>query len=203
MASGRDTVASPSLVGILRALDRWLTIRILLAALLIAGVCWYFGADVSHAILIGSAVTTLGLIFLNANDIPDVGNTDWQTDSGTNLQGARRDIARLSQSLRGSHRRVGWEAVKQVQQVARHRLMLYQLDLLNPADRAGIEQLIGHDAYIILVRGERRPPFLRSFIHCLNALDALDPTKPITLRSRTRRWSPNFTLHLPRRAREQ
>ena len=193
MASRRDTAASPSLVGILRALDRWLTIRVLLAGLLVAGVCWYFGADVSHTILIGSAITTLGLIFLNANDIPEVGNTDWQTDSGTNLQGARRDIARLSQSLRGTHRRVGWEAVKQVQQVARHRLMLYQLDLLNPADRAGIEQLIGHHAYAILVRGERRPPFLRSFIHCLNAVDALDPAKPITLRSRTRRWSPNFT----------
>ena len=203
---GSDRIQAPvgpSLFGILRTLDRRATIRILLTVLLIAAVCWYFGADVSHSILIGSAVTTLGVIFMIANDNPDFGNTGWQSDSRTNRQGARRDVAQLSSSLRGSYGRVGSGAVMQAQRLARQRLALYQLDLLNPADRPRIEQLIGHHAYAVLVRGERRPPFLRSFIHCLNALDALDPTKPIVLRSRSRRWSPNFTPHRPRRARER
>jgi hypothetical protein len=197
-----QTSVEPSLFGILRTLDRRATVRTLLTALLVAAVCWYFGADVSHSILIGCAVTTLGLIFLITNDNP-VGNTGWQSDRRTDQQGARRDVAQLSQSLRGSYGRVGYGAVTRARQVARQRLVSYQLDLLNPADRPRIEQLIGHRAYAVLVRGERRPPFLRSFIHCLNALDALDPTKRITLRSRSRRWSRNFTPHRPRRERER
>jgi hypothetical protein len=205
MTTRRDMTArrGPGLFGILRALNRRATIRILLVALLIAAVCWYFGADVSHSILIGSAVTTLGLIFSIANDNPDLTDSGWRSDSQTNQQGARREVAHLSQSLRGSHGRVGFGAVTQAQRLARQRLASYQLDLLNPADRSGIEQLIGHHAYAVLVRGERRPPFLRSFIHCLNALDALDPAKPITLRSRSRRWSPSIATNAPRRPRER
>jgi hypothetical protein len=198
-----QTSVEPSLFGILRTIDRRATVRTLLTALLVAAVCWYFGADVSHSILIGCAVTTLGVIFLIANDNPDFGNTGWQSDSRTSQQGARRDVAQLSRSLRGSYGRVGYGAVTHARQVARQRLVSYQLDLLNPADRPRIEQLIGHRAYVVLVQGERRPPILRSFIHCLNALDALDPTKRITLRSRSRRRFLNFTPHRPRRARER
>jgi hypothetical protein len=203
---GADRIQTPvgrSLFGVLRALDRRATIRILLTALLIAAVCWYFGADVWHSILIGGALTTLGLIGLIANDNPDFSNTGWRIDSRSNPHGARRDVAQLSWSLRGSYGRVGSGAVLRAQRLARQRLALYQLDLLNPTDRPRIEQMIGHHAYAVLVRGERRPPFLRSFIHCLNALDALDPTRPIALRSRSRRRSPNFTPHRPRRARER
>lgn len=203
MAPNRNMTEPPSLLQVLRALNRRVTIRILLAALLIAAVCWYFGADVAHSIMIGSAATTLGLIFLIANDNPDFGNTGWRSETRTNQQGARRDVAQLSRSLRGSYGRVGRAAVTQAQRLARQRLARYQLDLLNPADRPRIEHLIGHHAYAVLVRGERRPPLLRSFIHCLNALDALDPTKPITLRPRSRPWFLNFTPRRPRRARER
>jgi hypothetical protein len=184
---GADRIQSPagrSLFGVLRALDRQATIRILLTALLIAAVCWYFGADVWHSILVGSALTTLGLIGFIANGNPDFSDTSWKTDSRSNRQGARRDVAQLSRSLRGSRGRVGSGAVLWAQRLARKRLAVYQLDLLNPGDRPRIEEMIGHHAYAVLVRGERRPPFLRSFIHCLNALDALDPTRPVALRSR-------------------
>jgi hypothetical protein len=187
----------PGLFGILRALDRRATIRILLTALLIAAICWYFGADVSHSILIGSAVTTLGLIFKITNDNPDSGNTGWRPDGHTNHKGARRDVAQLSQSLKGSYGRVGYGAVTQAQRLVRQRLVSHRLDPLNPADHPSIEQLLGHHAYAVLVRGKRRPPFLRSFIRCLDALDALDPTKPITLRYRPRHRFSNFTRHRP------
>ena len=93
--------------------------------------------------------------------------------------------------------------MSRVRQLARQRLALHQLDLNDPADRPRIEQLIGHRAYAVLVRGERRPPFLRSFLHCLDALDALDPTRPTASPSRSRRRSPNFTPHRLRRARER
>jgi hypothetical protein len=202
-ADRTNTRIGRGLFGDLRALDRRSTIRVLLVALLIAAVCWYFGADVWHSILIGSALTTLGLIGFIANANPDFNNTGWQSDSHSNRHGARRDVAQLSRSLRGSHGRVGTAAVLWTQRLARKRLAVYQLDLLDPADRPRIEQLIGHRAYTVLMRGEHRPPLLRSFIHCLDALDALDPARPIALRSRTRRWSPNFSPHRPRRARER
>ncbi len=192
---GADHIQAPVgriLLGVLRALDRRATIRILLTGLLIAAICFYFGADVWHSILIGGALTTLGLIGLIANDNPDFNNTGWQSDSRSDRRGARRDVAQLSSSLRGSYGRVGSGAVLRAQLLARQRLALYQLDLLNPADRPRIEQMIGHHAYAVLVHGERRPPLLRSFIHCLNALDALDPTRPIAPRSRSRRRFPKL-----------
>jgi hypothetical protein len=203
---GSDRAETPvglSLFEVLRGLDRRATIRVLLLALLISAICWYFGADVSHSILIGSVLTTLGVIFLIANDNPDFANTSWQSESRINRHGSRRDVAQLSQSLRGSYGRVGRGAVLQAQRVARRRLALYQLDLLNPADRPRIEEMIGHHAYAVLVRGERRPPFLRSFIHSLNALDALDPRQPMAVRSRSLRRSLNFAQHRSRRARER
>jgi hypothetical protein len=133
------------------------------------------------------------LISFIANDNPDFTNTGWQSESRSNRQGARRDIAQLSFSLRGSYGRVGSGSVQRAKRLARERLALYQLDLLNPADRPRIEQMIGHHAYAVLERGERRPPFLRSFIHCLNALDALDPARPMPLPSGSRRRSRNST----------
>jgi hypothetical protein len=190
--TGIQTPVERSLFGVLRAVDRRATIRTLIAALLIAAVCWYFRADVWHSILIGSALATLGVIGLIANDHPDFSKTGWRSDSRFNQRGARRDVAELSYSLRGSYGRVGSGAVLRAQRLARQRLALYQLDLLDPTDRPRIELMIGHHAYAVLVRGARRPPFLRSFIHCLDALDALDPTRPIAARSKSRRPSPNL-----------
>ena len=198
MARRRDrTSVRRSLLGVRRTPGRRARIRMLFTALLISTICWYFGADVWHSILIGSALTTLGMIGLIANDNPAIRNTAWQSDSRSNRQGARRDVAQLSWSLRGSYGRVGSGAVLKAQLLARQRLALYQLDVLNPADRQRVEQIIGHHACAVLVRGERRPPFLRSFIRCLDALDAIDPTRPAALQSRSRRRPPNFTPKPP------
>lgn len=206
MADRADRIRIPlgrSLLRVLRTLDRRATIRILLTALLIAAVCWYFGADVWHSILIASALTTLALVGLIANDHPDFSKTGWQSDSSSNRHGARRDVAQLSWSLRGSYGRVGSGAVLRARGVARQRLAPFKLDPLDPADRPMIEQMIGRDAYAVLARAERRPPFMRSFIHCLDALDGLDPTLSVALQSSSRRRFPNFTPHRPRRARER
>lgn len=173
-----QTLGGRSLFGILRALRPWTAAKILLLALLITAIFWYFGADVSHSILIGGAITTLWMIGVVTNDSPDFGQASWSYDSRSNEQGARRDIAQLSRSLRGSYGRVGSGAVLRVQRLAKQRLAPYQLDLLSPQDRPEIEQMIGRRAYALLLRGDRRRPFLRSFIHCLDALDALEPRHP-------------------------
>ena len=64
-----------------------------------------------------------------------------------------------------------------MRQLARHRLAQHQLDLNDPADRYEVELLIGRSAYTVLVRSKGRP-LLRSFLHCLDALDAMDRTRP-------------------------
>jgi hypothetical protein len=149
-------------------------VRAVSVALPVALICWYFGADVWHSLLIGGAVTTLLLSLAIALDAPNFGATDWRGGRGANRRGSRGDVKELSWSLRGSYGQVGGTAVRRARQVARRRLAARGLDLLNPDDRPEIERLIGRRPYVVLVRGDRRPPLLRSFVRCLDALDALE-----------------------------
>ncbi len=149
------------------------TLSVLGLAVLLGALCWYLGTDVWHSILIGGAVTTVGLVVVIANGDPDLGMDRAPTVSGANREGSRRDVDELSASLRESWGRVGGRAVWRLAQLARVRLAERQLDLKNPADRAQIEALIGRRAYRVLDRGQHRAPFLRSYVHCLDALEAL------------------------------
>ncbi|MGH9090003.1 MAG: hypothetical protein ACRDZR_01270 [Acidimicrobiales bacterium] len=180
---------------------RRVTICVLIVALLVAAICWYFGADVWHSILLGSVITTVGVIGLVGATI-DVADVSWRGGRRTNRNGSRSDVAELSWSLRGSHGRVGNSAMWRVQQLARRRLALHQLDLHDPADSRRIKQLIGRSAYTVLGRGDRRPPRLRSLLGCLDALEALDPTRTAAPLPRSRRRTPIFSPDRPKRRRE-
>ena len=191
-----------SLLGLVHLPERRVTIWALIVAVLVAVICWYFGADVWHSILLGSVLTTVGLISMVGTADGDLGNTDWRGGARPNRDGARGEVAELSWSLRTNYGRVNHKAVSRVRQLARHRLALHQLDLNDPADRRGVELLIGRSANAVLVRSERRP-VLRSFLHCLDALDALDGTRPTATPSRRRRRALVFVPHRLRRARER
>lgn len=186
----------------IRPPERRATIRVLLVALVVAVICWYFGADAWHSIVIGIALTTVGVTAWAGTAGPAPRNTDWRGDDRPKWNGARRDIAELSVSLRGRHGR-GITAAWRVKRLARQRLALHQLDLDDPADRRQIVQLIGRRTYVILVRGERRPLRLRSLLYCLDVLDALDPARSAAPPSRSRRRTPIFARQRPRRARER
>jgi hypothetical protein len=147
-------------------------VRVTLIALLVAAICWFFGADVWHSILFGTVLTAVGLIVLRGLG-PDVGTVSWRA-SGNNRHGARRDVDQLSWAMRGSYGRVDGAAVWRVQRLAAQRLALHHLELQNAADRSRIEQLLGRRAYLLLARGERRPVSLRALLQCLDALDVLD-----------------------------
>jgi len=179
------------------------TIRALIVALLVAAICWYFGTDAWHSILIASALTTVGLILFGDTVNLDLADTDWRRGDRPDRHGARTDIADLSWWLRGRHGRVNDRALSRLREVARHRLALYQFDLRNPGDRPKIEQLIGRRSCAVLVQGDHRPPSLRAFVHCLDALEALDPTRPPESPPRSRRRHSIFTPYRPRRARER
>jgi hypothetical protein len=176
--------------------------HVLLVSLLMAVISWYFGADISHSILIGTAVA-LGVVGLYGSGGPELKSTGWRGGVESSGAGARRDVAELSWSLRKSYGRVGDTAVSRVQRIARQRLALHELSLHDPADRREIELLIGRNAYALLVPDGRRAPSLRSLLHCLDVLDALEPRRPTVPPSRPRhRWL-IWSLQHSRSARER
>src|SRR6185437_7005518 len=89
--------------------------------------------------------------------------------------GTRFDIVELSSSLRGRYGRVSGPAITRLQRLATQRLATHQLDLRNPLDRPAIERLIGSASYRLLTATGKRAPLLRSYVHCLDALDAVRP----------------------------
>lgn len=191
-----------SLLGLVRLPQRRVTALALIVVVLVAAVCWYFGTDVWHSLLLGGVLTTVGLISLVGIPARDPSVTEWRAGPSPNREGARGDVAELSWSLRTSYGgRVDIRAVSRVRQLARRRLALHQLDLNDPADRPGVEALIGRSAYAVLVHRDRRP-MLRSLLHCLDALDTLGPTMPTAPPSRLRRRARIFVPNRLRRTRE-
>jgi hypothetical protein len=185
--------------GLVKSPSRGTTIRVAVVGLAVAAICWFFGADVWHSILFGTVLTAVGSIALYGLGL-EIGSTAWRV-AGSNLHGSRRDVDQLSWSMRGSYGRVDSAAVWRVQRLARQRLTHHHLDLLDPAYGPRIQQLLGRRAYIVIIRGERRPVSLRALLHCLDALDALDALdltrtpQPAPSRRRTRTFIP----HRPRR----
>jgi hypothetical protein len=158
--------------------NRRVMVWALVAAVLVAALCWYFGADLWHSVLLGGVITTVGSISLAGTPARDPSVTGWRDRPSSSRQGARSEVAELSWSLRTNYAgRVDIRAVLRARQLARRRLAPYQVDLNDPADRPRVEALIGTRAYAVLVRRERRPT-LRSLVHCLDALDALGTTMP-------------------------
>lgn len=158
---------------------RGTVVRLAIVALLLAALCWFFGADVWHSVLFGTVLTAVGVIVLRGLG-PDVGTVSWRA-AGHNRQGARRDVDQLSWSMRGGYGTVHGAAVWRVQRLAAQRLALYHLDLQDPADRPTIEHLLGRRPYRLLTRGESRPVSLRALLRCLDALDVVNTLDAVDL----------------------
>ena len=157
----------------LRLPTRRETVSAVAAAALAAFICWYFGVNVWHSILLGCAATVASFAVMAGGSPPELRDLSWRHRSRKRL-GARNEIARLSQSLRSGWEPVGLTAERRMHQIARRRLALEGLDLLNRDHRDAIERLIGGRAYRTLVHPLGRRPRLRALLHCLDALDAND-----------------------------
>jgi hypothetical protein len=177
------------------------TKQILSAGFLIALICWYFGVDAWHSILLGCAITVTALAVLVGSSAPDAPDVSWRAGKRSNREGSRRDVANLSASLRAGWGFVGSTADGRLDQVARRRLALEGLDLHNPDHQLAIERRIGARAYRALRGRQGRVPSLRALLACLDALDAIDSNHYPASAPRARRWGrlPAIPFSLGRR----
>ncbi len=152
------------------------SLRALAVAATVAAVCWYFGVNVWHALLLGCAITVAALALMLASSAPELSELDWRAGRNSRSDGSRTDIVRLSAALRGGWGPVSLTAERQLRNIARTRLALEGLELANPEHRHAIELHIGTSAYRILTRTSPRRVRMRTLISCLDALDALNPT---------------------------
>jgi hypothetical protein len=165
--------------------------------------CWYFGADVSHALAIGACFGAVGIAWIAWPDEP---LTAWR-ENREPRQGGRWDVARLAWSLHGGRGRVGRDALRRAQAIGRTRLAARQLDPLEPSHAAAIEKLIGSSALGVLSFSGSPTPTLRALVNCLDALDALEPADvsvahvaaPSLLRVMLRLLGRRPAVSLPRR----
>ena len=167
-------------------------------ALALSAICWYFGADVWHSLLLGSATTAIAVTLWVAAGV-EVSDTTWR-EVRHGPTGSRHDVMNLSGSLRAGFGGVGQTAEWRLKQIARQRLKLCHLDLGSPTDRPEIEQLIGRRTYRILVYSGRRRMRLGSLLRCLDALDRLDAARNSVQPPRPAGRYKSFTRFALRRA---
>lgn len=151
--------------------------RILLTAALLGLICWYFGLDAWHSVLLGCAIVVAALAINFAASAADATvHIGWRPRERLGNDGSRKDVSSLSWSLRGGWGLVGPTAELRVRHIARHRLALEGLDLRNPAHRDAIERRIGTRLYRVLKPGSTRRLRTRTLVRCMDALDNLNTT---------------------------
>jgi hypothetical protein len=163
-----------ALGALFRAPRRARTILVLIAAAVTAAVLWITGADLAHTLTIALGAASAGLVWVA---LPEHDPGEWPDEAGSTKDGARREVVRLSWSLRPRRGRVQPPAVARVRDLARHRLALRGLDLDDPAQQGEIERLLGGSAHRVLQPSARRLPRRRALVECLDALDRLDPSR--------------------------
>ena len=142
--------------------------------LLIALVCWYFGVDAWHALLLGAAVTVIVVAAGVASAASDAALPSWRASERRGADGSRNDVETMAWSLRGSRGRVGLTAERELRRIARRRLALEGLDLADPAHRQAIQALVGEQVYSILTRERWGRLSLRTLERTLDAIDQVN-----------------------------
>lgn len=146
-------------------------IGIVVLALVVGAVCWFFGLDVVSSLVIALVIVAAGVAW---RALPESGPTmDWPVAPAPVRNGNRRETSQLSWSLRTGFGAVDDRIVARIRGIAVNRLALRQLDLDNPGHRASIERLIGEDVYELVSSERTRPVRLVAINHALDVLDAL------------------------------
>jgi hypothetical protein len=144
---------------------------IVVTALVVGAICWFFGLDVMSSLVIALVIVAAGVAW---RALPESGPTmDWPVAPAPGRDGNRRETSQLSWSLRTGFGAVDDRIVARIRRIAVNRLALRQLDLDNPGHRSSIERLIGEDVYELVSSERTRPVRLVAINHALDILDAL------------------------------
>ena len=146
-------------------------VGIVVLALVVGAVCWFFGLDVVSSLVIALVIVAIGVAW---RVLPDSGpTTDWPVGPAPVRDGNRRETSQLSWSLRTGFGAIDDRIVARIRSIAANRLALRQLDLDNPRHRSSIERLIGEDVYELISSERTRAVRLIAITHALDVLDAL------------------------------
>ena len=145
-------------------------IVVLVAAVFLGGVVWFFGLDVPGSIVVAAAGATVGLTWIAVQEGDAI---LWPALDKPRTPGARRELQQLGWSMRtrgGVHEKT----VARAREAARHRLLfLYGLDLDAEADRPAIEQVLAPGVVRMLLTTRAVNIDITQFTRCLSALEAL------------------------------
>lgn len=141
------------------------------AALVVALVTWWAGADVGHALAWGAVAVVVWHLWRAA---PGWDVSQWRAPMRAAPLGTRDDVTRLALRF-GDRSGVEPAGLRRLRDVARARLAGHGLSLDDPADADRVAALLGPAAVAALRadRGTRVP--LRQVDAVVAALDRLDP----------------------------
>ncbi len=200
LAADGPTAEIAPLRGLFLPPRRVRTIVMLSLSVVTAAICWYVGMDVAHAIAIAMVIAAVGFTWIA---VPEHALPEWAEEELRTADGVRFDVMRLSWMLRSRGRTIQTGGLRRAREIAKERVARFGLDLDDPADRTGIESLIGQGAYATLWPTADRMPRLNELVRCLDALDRLDPSasarparspaRPQTTRPESGRGTPPST----------
>ncbi|MCX7521642.1 hypothetical protein OSC27_05035 [Microbacterium sp. STN6] len=145
-------------------------ILLVLASAAIGALFWYIGMDAGHAATVSIAIAALGVVWIA---VPREDHPAWAPDDEEQPhEGVRRDVTRLSWSLRPGRAGIAAEGLRRIQSIADRRLGRLGLSLDEPTDRPAIEHLLGRRALHVL-RPPGAPPRIAAVAACLDAIDRL------------------------------
>jgi hypothetical protein len=164
---GGDAVTG---LGWFRAPLRRLTVTVIVFALIVGGIVWFFGLSVAQSALVAVAFAAVGATWIA---IQEGASIDWPRPPARRTPGARRDLESLSWAMK-TRGGVAGQSLARVRQATRRRLLfLYGLDLYEPDDRPAIEQVLAPGVVRILLSTTQTNLDLTTFTRCLSALERL------------------------------
>jgi hypothetical protein len=164
---GGDVVTG---LGWFRAPLRRLTLTVVVFAVLVGAILWFFGLSVPQAGLVAVAFAAVGATRIA---IQEGRSIDWPRPPARRTPGARRDLETLSWAMK-TRGGVAGQSLARVRQATRRRLLfLYGLDLYEPADRPAIEEVLAPGVVRILLGTAPTHLDLTTFTRCLSALERL------------------------------
>lgn len=145
-------------------------VEVLVVAVVVAAVGWFFGLAVVQATLVAAVITAVGLTW---SAVRDDDRLTWPSPPVHIPRGARRDVQGLAWSFR-SRGGIPERPVARLRDAARHLLLLHHgIDLDDPDARPAVERLLPPEVVRVLLSPRHPELDLAAFATLLTAVEAL------------------------------